>query len=202
MNSLFLGLLLFCGSMAASAARLESVNTRKEDGIYFVDLSIQADVPALYAHSVLADPVQFMAINPSIYKVEYLPRRADEYRRFRSSARSCALFYCISYRNVAQMWLRENQDIELIVEPGASDFEYGKIVWHIEALGKDSSRLSFHAENKPSFWIPPLLGTAILQTQLASDIAATMRNMECNYRGSVPCTITVDQYPEEAEDEF
>lgn len=202
MNLLFLGLLLCWGSTVASAAALESVDTSKVNGIYFVSLSVRVDVPASYARAVLIDPERFMAINPSVNRVEYLPRRTDEYQRFRSTARSCAPFFCVTYQNVMQMRLRENQDIELQVEPTQSDFEYGKIVWHIEALDKDSSRLSFRAENKPSFWIPPLVGTAILQTQLVSDISETMRNMECNYREKTPCDIALARGIEDEEDEF
>jgi len=203
MNSLLSGLLLFLGGSLASAAELASVDTSKVKGIYFVSLSIQVDVPAAYARTILIDPERFMAINPSVNRVEYLPRRTGEYLGFRSTARSCAPFFCVTYQNVMQMRLRENQDIELQVEPAESDFEYGKIVWHIEALSKDSSQLSFHAENKPSFWIPPLVGTAILQTQLVNDISETMRNMECNYRGSALCdTDSAADREEEKEDEF
>ncbi len=202
MRAWSLGLLFLLSSATASAAELESVSTSKKNGIYFVSLSIQVDVPESYARSVLLDPERFMAVNPSTNKVEYLPRRADEYKHFRSTARSCALLFCVTYRNVIQMRIRANRDIELIVDPEKSDFDYGEIIWHTEALGEDSSRLSFHAENRPSFWIPPLVGTAILQTQLADDISETMRNIECNYRGVVPCVVATDGSAEDDEDRF
>ena len=202
MRILFPGLLFFLYSASVNAAELESVETNKVDDIYIVNLSILVDVPESYARSVLVDPDRFMAANPAIKKVEYLPQGENGNKRFRDTVHACALFFCVTYQNVMQLRTLKNHDIELIVEPTASDFEHGKVVWRTEALGDTFSRLSFYAENKPSFWTPPLIGTAIWQTRLASVVHETMRNVECDYHKITPCDIYPDLDIEDVDEAF
>lgn len=171
-----------------NAAELEYSRTDKRDGIYIVDLSILVEVPEIYARDVLMDPDRFKQLNSTILEIEHLPEKSPGIRRFRDKTSACVLFFCVTYQNIMQLVVLENGDIEINVEPEGSDFEYGHVVWHTEPLGETYSRLSLHAESKPSFWMPPGLGISILAWQMEGVVYDVMSNMECEYQGKQECS--------------
>lgn len=182
---------------ALNAAELEYSKTNKRDDVYIVDLSILVDVPEAYARNVLSDPDRFNQINAAVLEIEHLPPGNTGIRRFREKTSVCALFFCVTYQNIAQVRVLENRNIEVNVEPGGSDFEYGYVVWKTESIKGANSRISFHSETKPSFWVPPGLGVAVMGWQMEGIIYDAMSNMECEYQGKKDCYIGDDPWADD-----
>jgi len=203
MNRLFPAL-LFSVLLSASlhAAELERNETKKQAGVYLTDLSILVHVPEVYAREVLNDPDRVKQLNPVIQEVEHLPSINPDVRRFRDRTSVCVFIFCVSYQNILQLRSLGNRDIEVMVEPKGSDFEYGHVIWKTQPLGEQTSRISFHAENKPSFWVPPLLGTVLLNDRLAEAIIEMASKMECEYQNKAPCDFAVDDGHNLEENEF
>lgn len=194
-SGLALGLVILT---TLNAAELEYSRAYKRDDIYIVDLSMLVKVPEIYARNVLMNPDRFNQLNSAVVEIEHLPEKDPGIRRFREKTFVCALFFCITYQNIMQLALLKNRDIELKVEPEGSDFEYGHVVWRTASLGETYSRLSFHAETKPSFWVPPVLGTMILGSRMTDVLYEMVRRMECDYGGKTVCDLFI---PDDVEDE-
>jgi hypothetical protein len=82
------------------------------------------------------------------------------------------------------MRILANHDIQLTVDPAASEFEYGVFTWRTESLGADQTRLYFQSETIPGFWVP---STGLMESRMRKGIQRMVRRMECEYQQDVIC---------------
>jgi len=143
-----------------------------------------ADIPEAFAREILEDPDRVVKVNSELLEVEHLYSGKSGVRRFRDHTRTCLLLYCVDYQNTLSMRILDNRDIQLIVDPAHSAFKYGVVTWRTETLDADHTRLTFHSESTPSFWVP---ATGLLEFRMRRGIREMVRQMECEYRQDAIC---------------
>ncbi|MCW8962483.1 MAG: SRPBCC family protein, partial [Gammaproteobacteria bacterium] len=162
----------------------EKASASRSGTRYNVELVLVADIPESFAREILEDPDRVVKVNSELLEAEHLYSGEPGVRRFRDHTRACLLFFCVDYQNTLSMRILENGDIQLIVDPAHSAFTYGVFTWRTEMIDADHTRLTFHSESTPSFWVP---ATGLLESRMRHGVREMVRKMECEYRQDALC---------------
>lgn len=141
---------------------------------------VRLHVPASDAFRTFADPQNMPKINPSVESLQILPGAKPGVIRIATDVKVCALFYCRVLHQVQDMTvtpLSNGGDMHADVLPDQSDFRYGRADWRFRSIGADT-QLQFQAEMEPAFWIPPVLGTWVVEKSLRRQAEETGTGIE------------------------
>jgi len=89
----------------------------------------------------------------------------------------CILSFCFDLIFVEQIEQQPYQLTSTIVAQ-QSTFIDGVTEWSLEAVDAHRTRLSLEASQTPDFWIPPVIGPAVLKRVLFHDLDATCERIE------------------------
>lgn len=165
---------VFCGSsmIAAQAAQVEQIHVTNDGNAYVVDSTLSIDVPRDRAYRAATDFGRLPAFNPSI---ESSRRVGDD--RLDSVMRLCVLLYCKRMRQVMRYTLTPDQRIDMQVVAGKGDLKSGSAHWQFAADGQTTD-IHFAARIVPDFWIPPLVGPALIRRELRQQVQTTADAIE------------------------
>lgn len=173
-------MLLVLGLMSgtATAATIERAAYAHPDEHYTVTLWIQLEVPAKQAFAVMTDFESMPELNPAIVAAERLPNG-----RLRTVVSTCFAIFCQKVEQVQTVTvLQEQLRVSMHVLPKKSDLQFGQISWHFIPLPGKHSRIIFHAEVAPDFWVPPFVGAWLFVEQLKSVTLRTSKGIEREVR--------------------
>ncbi|MBL6750537.1 MAG: SRPBCC family protein [Nevskia sp.] len=172
----------------AAAATVETLGVSRQEQRYEVDLRARLDVPAPAAYAAFADPARLPQINPAVQRVQVIGRNADGGLRLFTEVRVCVAWYCRSLRQVQDMRyapLPDGGSMNAVVLPLQGDFRAGHAEWEFRAADA-GTRLHFHAELEPAFWIPPVLGPWLVERSLRREAESTSAGIERAARTLAP----------------
>lgn len=164
-------------SAPAYADPASSVQVTEEDGLFTIKATIDLNAPAAYVRAVLTDFVHIYRLNPSIVESEILDAADEKVTRVRTKVIGCVASYCEEFERVEDVRETMSGDIRAEVVPEMSQFDRGITNWKIRAMG-DRSRLTYHAEVEPGFFIPPIVGTYLVKSAIAREIATSFSRLE------------------------
>ncbi len=147
------------------ALEIVKVSVDVDDGNYRVFGQSRIEAPPEYVFSVLMDYDNFHKLAGGIAETSFLP--TDEsgntlvYTRFES----CVLFFCKNLEKIERIDSRLHASIRAQVIPERSDFLFSTAHWTITAI-EDATLLTYEAEFKPDFWIPPVIGPWAVRRKL------------------------------------
>lgn len=131
--------------------------------------------PALLA--LLTDYPRVSKANDSIQSVEVLPAPAADVTRLKAHLKICVWFYCRQLAQVQDMSLLGTGHLQAVMLPEQSDYKYGLANWRMISEGQ-GSRLLFDVTVEPDFWVPPLIGPAIIKRKLKQEAVETVVGIE------------------------
>ena len=151
----------------AWAATLDSVVVSYDAGRYKLDADAFLAAPREAVFVILTDYDRFGRIS-SVYKEYGFKDPAPDgtpvvYTRMEG----CVLIFCRSLMRVERLESDAPGFIRTVTLPEQSDFKRSVSEWHLtpEAGG---TRVAYHLEMVPDFWVPPIIGPWILQRKLKS----------------------------------
>ncbi len=166
-------LLLPCMSLAGEV--LDSSVTR-DDAVYSLSVTARVDAPSALVYRSITDFTNLAAINPSIVESRVLESRGDR-QRVRSVIRVCILVFCKRVVQVQDITLPDPRTVEASMVPGAGDFRAGSARWELTAVGT-ATELFFTETFEPDFWVPPIIGTWLIERKLVREVAETALYIE------------------------
>ena len=168
--------LLSIGStqLSADVARFD---VTEDDGIYSIKASVLINAPAEYVRNVLTDFVHIYRLNPSIVESEVLTSPDARTSRVRTKVLGCVAAYCEEFERVELVTVLPSGDIVAEVIPEASQFKTGVTLWKIRSSG-DNTQLVYEANIEPDFFIPPIIGTALVKDRLREEISTSFTRLE------------------------
>lgn len=172
--------LLLGAATAAPAAQIEAVEVDHEAQRYRVRMQARIAVPVSAAYAVFTDYARLPQINPSIQQVRLLPGAARPAQRLYTQIRLCAAFYCRTLHQVQDMLsvsTPQGRGLRAHVLPEHSDLHHGRAEWRLRDCG-DSTCLEFSATLQPKFWVPPLIGSWLIQRTLRAQAVITAEGIE------------------------
>jgi hypothetical protein len=85
--------------------------------------------------------------------------------------------FCKEVERVEAVRLLQSGDLEAEIIPALSEFKSGKATWKIIPL-EGNSRMVYEASLEPDFFIPPVVGPAIVKDNLKNEFLTTLERIE------------------------
>lgn len=167
---------------AANAGEINSVVVKKTGRIYKMSIDALIDAPRPSVFAALTNYDELTAISPAIIEsrelLEYSPLR----HRMRMVTRLCVLFFCSSIRQTQDMEQLANGDLTATIVPEDSNLHGGDARWRLTPRDEATTHLLFDATLEPAFWIPPVIGSALVSHMLTREAERTVEGLELIYQ--------------------
>jgi hypothetical protein len=171
------GLLALWFGAAATAGRVDHVNVSKQKQRYDVLVSAWIDLPQPSLRNLLTDYDTVIKANRSIKSVQQLASPSANVTRLAAEVEVCVWFFCRRLKQVQDMQLVSAGLLEARMLPELSDYKFGEASWRMIAEA-DGSRLLFAVSIEPDFWVPPLIGPAVIKRKLRQEAIETVHGIE------------------------
>ncbi len=164
-------------SSAAAAADFRSMDVSHQGDLYQVKAEVHLAAPPAEVYQVLTDYEHLTRISASVVKSS-VTQRLDGGALVYTDTRICALLICRHLRELQKLTETPPQDLASVVVPQAGDnVKAGSGMLHVEAEG-DGTRLSWQLSVEPDFWIPPLIGPALVSRSLRAEAMRSAQGIE------------------------
>ncbi len=123
------------------------------------------------------DFVRLPEYESAIKAVNILEPPDKQTTRIQIILENCILLFCQNILIAEDISVDDDGDITARILPGWSDMRSGKSRWHFEEVD-GSVKVSLDSEFEPDFWIPPLVGPILLQSDLKNHLRHFLENLE------------------------
>jgi hypothetical protein len=161
----------------AVAADLDSVVVSYDSGRYELDADAYMAAPRESVFLILTDYDRFGRISSAYKEYRFLDPAPDGTPMIYTRMEGCVLIFCKSLARTEYLYTQAPAYIRSVTVPERSDFSHSISEWHLEAEG-DGTRVLYHLEMEPKFWVPPIIGPWILQRRLAHGGTAAVDRIE------------------------
>lgn len=169
-------LLLICAA-DIRAGTVESAEVGYQAGRYTLDLTMHIDGDPQAVYALVTDYDALERLSDTIMESELLDSSSGDHKRRRLVTRVCILFFCFRSAMVEDVVENGEGTIATTIVPALSDYRYGESVWRI-AAAESGARIHFQTTLEPDFWIPPLIGTWLLQQKMRTEAERTILAVE------------------------
>ena len=168
---------VFFQPISAVADELNHAKVTEDDGVFQLQFTTIIDAPADYVRQVLTDYTHIYRLNASIVESEVLPSKHSDETKVRTKVLACAAVFCREVERVEIVRTLESGDLQADIVPERSEFRSGRAIWKITAM-EDRSKLEYQATVEPDFFIPPVVGIAIISNSLKNEVINTFERVE------------------------
>ena len=162
---------------AAVAGNILDSSVQHEAGVYRLSVSAVIDAPLATVYRVITDYDNLAAISPSIIASRSFATDDPRIHRVRSVIRVCILVFCKRVVQLQRVEQVDSRTIEAVMLPEGSDFRRGLARWQFtEEAG--ATVLVFSEELEPDFWVPPVIGPWLIESELVREVAETVEYIE------------------------
>ncbi|MGH8372447.1 MAG: SRPBCC family protein [Gammaproteobacteria bacterium] len=170
-------LMLYGITTSVAAAQLHSIEVSNQGERYHLRADISIAAPPAQVYKVLTDYNHLTRISGAI-RVSKLLRQTDAHTALvYVETRACAAIFCRTLKQTQQVVELTPQDIVAQSLPDQSNVSMGSASWHLEADG-EGTRLRWENTVEPKFWIPPVIGTAMMKQALRTLVQASAQGVE------------------------
>jgi hypothetical protein len=169
--------LTFFQPLYVLAFEFSEAEVTENNGVFKIRVDAVINAPPDYIRAVLTDYLHIYRLSPSIVESEVLPSSIDQETHVRTRLLCCTPVFCKEVERVEAVRLLQSGDLEAEIIPSLSEFKSGKATWKIIPL-KDNSRMVYEASLEPDFFIPPVVGPAIIKDNLKNEFLTTLERVE------------------------
>jgi hypothetical protein len=177
------GLALLAVPLLGEAGAVLDAGVSEDEGVYALSIEARIDAPVAVVYGLITDYDHLQAINPAIRESRILRTFSPSKCRIHTVTRVCVLFYCRDVAQTQDMVQSPGYVIVADILPQESDFRSGRAHWRLSAEGA-ATRLRFHAEIVPDFFLPPLIGQWLMRREMVNQMTEIVRLIEARYGGS------------------
>jgi hypothetical protein len=180
LRGLCVSLLLF--PYALSAGEILDSKVTHDGVVYRLSITARVDAPLAIVYQSMTDFTNLSALNPAIEESQVLASEDPRRQRVRSVIRVCILVFCKRVEQVQDVNLIDSRTLEATMVPGAGDFRGGLARWEFTPDG-DGTVLHFTEVFEPDFWVPPVIGSWLIEKKLVNEVAETAMYIELTVAG-------------------
>lgn len=165
-------------AVAATGAVLERVEVSREADRYLLagEILIQAPRSAVYA--VIIDFDRLAELDHGIVESHIVERIDEKTTLVYTKMNGCVMVFCRDVERLERVeQLSDTEIIANLVPDEQSDIRSSTSRWLLSSEG-DATRVVYTTEIDPTFWVPPLIGTALVRKVLRDRVTATLGNLE------------------------
>jgi len=169
--------LFFNYNYFATAGDVIEATVTNEDKRYFVNLEVVINADAKRVFKILTDYNNLTRISDSITESNLIYSLSDNDHRVKVTTKACVTFFCKTIVQVQDVEQLPGMVIISTTIPDKSDVDYAHARWKITS--EDGlTHVSFNADLKPSFWVPPLIGPPLIERALRNEALAVIEGLE------------------------
>ena len=166
----------------AGSATLRNVSVDRVDGVYVMDSVVWFDVGIEKVFGVFLDWDLSPQFSSVVVEARNLAPDETGQPGFYVQNRACLWFFCTSFERNGYVEHEPLVYIEAKADPARSDFYLSNERW--EFFEEDAgTRVTYHLEFRPKFFVPPLIGPAVLKRKLKSRSGNAIERIEAIARG-------------------
>ena len=169
----------------AFAGVTEQAAFRYENGFLDYQFSASLEGSNKTVYDVITDYDHLERLNNHIYESRILTRYGPYSLKRLIEMKYCVLRFCFNLTFVETV--EETADtVTATIVPEESTFKKGFVEWRIVPVSESHTRLEVRAKQAPDFWIPPLIGPAILKRLFLQEVRDTVTNLERVVKATAP----------------
>lgn len=178
---LVLGLLL---SRELVAANLRSATVdESQPSRYRVRVEMDVQAPSSQVYAVLTDYLHYARLNNGIERSQVLGAGASKNStRVETWIHACIAFFCHELDQLQDVSAHgDAAGVSFVAAEGIplqGSMRYSYSRWDLRACGNQTTCLGFFAEVEPDFWIPPVIGTWLIERTLRNKAVETCEQVE------------------------
>ncbi len=154
-----------------------------EEDLYTLYLEARLSAPPMAVFAVITDYPHIQDLHRRVRESRVLRRLDARTTEVFTLLRGCvAAVFCKSIRRVELVTEDPPYELRAEVLPGQSDLKSGRVHWQLTAEG-DGTRLIYQSEMEPDFWVPPLLGDALMCRSIRNTTQQMIEKVEQLARG-------------------
>ena len=172
-------LILLAAAISAPlrAAEIRNLEVHEDQGSYSINFDALMDAPYESIYAIIADPARWPQLSHIVTASEIVGELPGGRRKIRVTFQDCILIFCQTIHKNEALQTTADGNIDTLAIPEQSDFSYAHEHWQISAKGQ-GTRILYHAEMTPSFYVPPLVGAYILKAKIRSLLLNVTANLE------------------------
>ena len=167
----------FALAASAPAATIVHTEARHSNGRYTLLFEVVLDAERGKIWPWMTDYERLPRLSDVVVASRIVQSEADNKHRVHVTFHACILIFCKTMKKLVDIQVWPQSDIIVVGDPRLSDFSYSVERWRVSAE-KSQTRLNYHAEMVPNFFIPPLFGPWLVKTFLQREIRATAAKLE------------------------
>jgi hypothetical protein len=154
-----------------------------KNGTYRLLFVVELDAGRDGVLGVVTDFNRLYRLSPAIVESLRLPPRVVDLERRLLAIRGCVLIFCRKVVLIEDVERIGTDTIVTTIDPAESDFRAGRTEWQVTDAGNGHCRIRLESSITPDFWVPPLIGPAIIKRKLLSEARETLIRIEALANG-------------------
>jgi len=164
-------------SSATDAATIERLEAAHTDHRYTLSFEVVLDAERAKVWQIMTDYENLPRLSKTITESHLLKVEHTPEHRVSITFHACVLIFCKTMKKVVDIEARPESEIVVTGVPELSDFSYSVEHWQVSAEGAQT-RLRYHAEMVPDFFIPPIIGPWLVKSFLQREIRGIAAEVE------------------------
>lgn len=178
MRLLPVALILTLGVCARGyAAQFHSLEVSRDGDVYRMNADVYLDAPLPQVYRVLTDYNHLTRISRVIRRSRLLERPDTHTALVYVESRACVLFFCHTIEETQKVVESPPANLSAVAIPELSNVKHAESGWHLQVEGQ-GTRMQWKLTIEPEFWIPPLIGPALVKSQLRAEGEFSARGIE------------------------
>ena len=161
----------------AGAVEFEKLEVTEDGGRFDMDTVVLIEAQPAQVRSVIVDFDRLDRLSESIRSARRLPRPEHDDIQVATHMKVCVGPFCRYASQVQQVVMDGPDRIIASAIAERSDFEVNESVWEISA-DPVGTRLHYRMRLDPKFWVPPLIGTALIKRSMRKHGEEMAANLE------------------------
>lgn len=163
----------------AAAARIESLEVSHHGGDFSVHAVMVLAAPPAAVRAALTDFAHLDRLSPAIIESRVV-RDTHDGPLVYTRSRACVAWICRQLRKTELVTVRDDEiSAVAVLTPGdgMSDVTHSVTRWSFTAVA-DGTRVEWWSELDPAFFVPPLIGPALVKSALKREAEAIASGLE------------------------
>lgn len=165
------------------AADVTWIEVERNGGRVDVRSEIVINAPAADVYDALLQYDQFAKMGDTFAESRYIEPAADGAPRIYTRTEGCIWFFCKTIERYARLDVEPQRTIRATAEPERSDAALSIESWTLTADG-EATIIEYRHEIDTGFWVPPLIGSLIINRSVKHGTAKAAARIEQLARGS------------------
>lgn len=176
--------LIFGSTSVASEVETELFSPRvtHAEGSYYVEMAARLPIPRDVLFDAVTNYDHLELISESIVSSRYVGELENGTKEIHVRLKLCVMWLvCPGFRQVQEVVESKPTNLDAAIPKRGGNLFIGSAHWDFESVG-DHSILKFHSTLTPQFWVPPWVGTALVERALTRESERVLTGLESLYR--------------------